>query len=402
MWTGDPLMTSGCTSPAGVSVPRRKAGKGIYPLGGDLWRIKVSAGPDLARSTPEKVVYRTVERRVRGSYRDAEEARARLLVEARQGRYGGTDATVNDLLDAWLRELERIGRAPSTLRGYRRTVDYHVRPTFGRLRVRDVTARQLSDFLAGLTEAGRAPATVVKVKAYLSSAFSQAMRWEWIDKDPTKLVRAPSIPNRRPLIPTVDEVVRVLRAAEESSTPEMGRAIWLAATTGVRRGELCALRVSDFRLDGDAGQVTVERALSAEEVWTTKNRRWRDIGLDALTVAVVRQQVAYLTARAQQAGTVLPVDAYLFSDHPRGEVPWKPDRVSRAFYRLTRQEGVVAHFHQLRKFMESHGLAAGFSVAEVAHQGGHDPAVLLRHYAGQTNTGGAISAVVAALLDGQR
>ena len=376
----------------------RKLPPGIRQLEPSLWEVNVSAGVDPARTgRAGKPVYRRVYKRVHGTLTDAKNARQALAVESRQGRYGGTDATVDDLLDAWLRELERIGRAPKTITSYKSYADKHVRPIFGRMKVRQVTARMLADHLAALSESKLKPNTVRLVHACLSSAFSQAARWEWVDKDPTKLVRAPSLTNKRPKVPTVAEVAGLLKAAEESKTPEMARAIWLASTTGVRRGELCALRVSDFDLE--RGRMQVERAISDDTVWTTKNRRWREVALDPLTIEVVRAQVALLVTRATDAGAVLVPDAYLFSDHAAGLLPWKPGRVTMFMGVYMRKRGFDTTFHQLRKFMESQALGAGFKVTDVAAVGGHDPSVLLRYYAGAADESQkALVAAVANLL----
>ena len=174
-------------------MPPRKH-PGIRQLGPSQWEVNVSAGIDVAKTAATgRTVYRRIYRRVAGTLTDAKNARQALAVESRQGRYGGTDATVDDLLDAWLRELERIGRAPKTITSYRSYADKHVRPIFGKMKVRQVTARMLADHLATLSESGLKPNTVRLVHACLSSAFSQAARWEWVDKDPTKLVRAPSL-----------------------------------------------------------------------------------------------------------------------------------------------------------------------------------------------------------------
>lgn len=362
----------------------------------------MSAGIDPARTARAgRTVYRQVERTFSGTLTAARDFRASLIVEARQGRYGGTDATVNELLDAWLRELERIGRAPATVANYRKDTGKNVRPVFGHLKVRAVTARMLADHYAALTEAGAAANSVRLVHAALSSAFSQAMRWEWIDKDPTKLVRAPALANKRPIIPTVDDVRRLLDAAKQSPRPEMATAIWLSATTGIRRGELCGLRISDFDLE--RGRMAVERALSGETVWTTKNRRWREVALDPATSLVIGSHIAMLRTRADHAGTVLDGDAYVFTDHPRGSEPWNPHTVTDAFRRLTLQLD-MRHltFHSLRKFMESRALDLGFSIPEVAHRAGHDPAVLMRFYAGAVDESGVrLAEAVASLLPPQ-
>jgi integrase len=386
---------------------------GVRQLGTRSWEINVSAGVDPAKTAVAgRTVYRRVYRRVEGTLTDAKNARQQLAVEARQGRYGGTDATVDELLDAWLRELERIGRAPSTIASYRKIAAAHVRPILGPVKARDITVRQLADHLASMTEGGLAPNSVRLVHACLSSAFSQAARWEWVDKDPTKLVRGPSLQNKRPVIPTTDDVARLLAGAERCGRSEMAAAIWLAATTGVRRGELCGLRISDFDLE--RGRMQIERALSGETVWTTKNRRWREVALDPATVLVVGRHIETMRRRAEAAGCRFQDDGYLFTDTATGDQPWNPHTVTDAFRRLSSQcyrQGckhgpddkceTLAHitFHSLRKFMESRALDAGFSIAEVAHRAGHDPAVLMRFYAGAVEeSGGRLAEAVASLL----
>jgi len=377
----------------------KKLPAGVRQLGPRTWEVNVSAGVDPAKTAAAgRTVYRRIYRRVEGSLTDAKQAREKLAVEARQGRYGGTDATVDELLDAWLRELERVGRAPSTITSYRKIAKAHVRPILGPVKTRDVTVRQLSELLSTLTESGLAPNSVRLVHACLSSAFSQAARWEWVDKDPTKLVQAPSLQNKRPVIPTVAEVAQLLEAAARSPRPEMAAAIWLSSTSGVRRGELCGLRVSDFDLE--RGRMQVERALSGETVWTTKNRRWREVALDPATVAVVEGHLESLRRRAEGVGVTYRDDGYLFSDSPAGSRPWNPHLVTDAFRRLTGDLG-LRHitFHSLRKFMESRALDLGFSINEVAHRAGHDPAVLMRFYAGAVDESGRkLAEAIASLL----
>lgn len=380
--------------------PPKKLPRGIRKLGPDLWEINVSLGIDPAKTQKAgQPVYRREYKRVRGTLTDAKQARARMEVEGRQGRYGGTDATVDDLLDAWLRELERVGRAPKTIASYRNYAAQHIRPIFGPLKVRTITARMLADHLAALSEQGYEPNTVRLVHATLSSAFSQAARWEWVEKDPTKLVQAPSIRNKRPVIPTVEEVAALLDAAAHHRLGEaIVTVIWLAATTGARRGELCGLQVRDF--DFTRGRMQIERAISEREVWTTKNRRWREVALDPVTIEVVQRHIALLEQRAHEADTQLGPESFVFSDTPGGSKPWNPHIVTDAFADLKAKLNLPhLTFHTLRKFMESRALDAGFSVAEVAHRGGHDPSVLLRFYAGGVDESGVrLAEAVASLL----
>lgn len=367
-------------------MPRKAAQseRGIHPIPGKPghWRIVVSAGVDPARSTEDRKVYRQVERRFQGTLTEARAFRAKLLTEARQGSYGSTDATLNELLDAWLRELERIPKAPSTIASYKKLASRHIRPVLGSMRLATVTSRVIAEHLATLTESGLAPNSVRLVHATLSAAFSHAFAHDWVKEHPIKgKVRAPSLQNKRPIIPTAPDVVKLLDAAQRCNRPDIGVAIWLAATTGVRRGELCALRVTDFDLE--RGRMQVERALSGETVWTTKNRRWREVALDPATILVVEGLIESKQHRAEQEGATFRPDGYLFTDTLVGDQPWNPHIVTDTFRKLAADLDLKhIHFHSLRKFMESRALDAGFSIAEVAHRAGHDPAVLMRFYAG--------------------
>ena len=88
-----------------------------------------------------------------------------------------------------------------------------------------------------------------QIHACLSSMFTQACRWGWRDSNPARWAGPPAIPNTAPVVPTPEEVRALIDAAEQSKRPEYARAILVAATTGLRRAELCGLRVRDHDLE---------------------------------------------------------------------------------------------------------------------------------------------------------
>jgi len=145
------------------------------------------------------------------------------------------------------------------------------------------------------------------------------------------------------VVPTPDDVRKLIDAAEQSKRPEYARAILVAATTGIRRAELCAVR---RRRDVDwergllsiTASIVVLKDVPLQEI-PTKNRRGRTIALDDLTMSMLRAQVEMLERRAAMARVELAPDAYVFSDDIEGVVPWKPDAVSQYFGRLRRRAG---------------------------------------------------------------
>lgn len=100
-----------------------------------VWELIVEAGRD-----PVTGRKRQVSRTFRGSMRDAKVARAELLVEASKGRHTGTKATLDDLFEDWIVELDRKGRSPNTIDGYQKVYDLSpVRRTPGEVLANNTT-----------------------------------------------------------------------------------------------------------------------------------------------------------------------------------------------------------------------------------------------------------------------
>ena len=376
----------------------RKA-PGMRERAAGVWELIVEAGRD-----PVTGRRRQVSRTFHGSMRDAKHARAALLVEVRKGRHTGTGATLDHLFDEWVIELERKGRSPNTIHGYAKTYRRNIQPTLGKVPVAKATTKMLTDLYGAHQRRGLAPATVYQIHACLSSMFTQACRWGWRDSNPAQWADPPSIPNRAPVVPTPDEVIALIEEAERSRRPEKARAIFVSATTGMRRAELCALRAKRD-IEWETANVTIAWSIlvlpgRAPEEIPTKNRRDRRVALDDITLSLLVAQLEFMRERAAQAGGSLIDDPFLFSDSIDGSQPWKPDSVTQFFTRLRERVGAEhLDFHYLRKFMETYGQSEGFSPVQVAMRAGHDPSVAAKHYIGNVEeTDRALATAVASLL----
>ncbi|MFP5488196.1 MAG: tyrosine-type recombinase/integrase [Acidimicrobiia bacterium] len=376
-----------------------RSAPGMRERSPDVWELIVENGRD-----PVTGKRRQISRVFRGNLRDAKKARAALLVEVGKGRHSGTRATVDDLFAEWIIELRRKGRSPNTVHGYELNYNRNIRPTLGRVPVTKVTTKTLTDLYGAHQNRGLAPRSVYQIHACLSSMFTQACRWGWRDTNPAQWAEPPSRPNIEPTVPDPAEVRALIDEAERGKRPEMARAILVAATTGLRRAELCAIR-SRRDLDLDNGVLTVSASIvnlpgqSLGEI-PTKNRRTRTLALDELTRAILRAQVADVAARAKVLHVRLVDDPYVFTDEPDGSVPWKPDTISQYFGRLRKRVGLDhLDFHHLRRFMETYAQEMGFSVAQAAMRAGHDPSVAAKHYTGRvTETDRRLANAVASLL----
>jgi integrase len=364
-----------------------------------VWELIVEGGRD-----PVTGKRRQVSRVFRGSLRDAKKARAELIVDVGKGRHTGTAASIDHLFEEWIVELRRKGRSPNTIRGYESVYRHNIKASLGSTPVRKVTTKMLTDLYGAHQKRGLSARSVYQIHACLSSMFTQACRWGWRDANPAQWADPPARSNTTPVVPSPDDVRKLVDAARRSRRPEYARAIFIAATTGVRRAELCALR-RQRDVDWDNAVMTVawsiyDRSGEPQREIPTKNRRARPVALDDATLRNLRDQLEFMEARAAACGVELLEDAYLFSDAADGAVPWKPGAITRYFDRLRTRVGLPGiDFHHLRKFMETYGQDLGFSAVQVALRAGHDPSVAARHYTGAiAESDRALATAVAALL----
>jgi len=366
-------------------MPKRKP-PGIRELSKGRWEIYVQAGRD-----PVTGKYRQVSRTIHGTLSDAKAARAGLLVEVGRGRHRGTAASVDELFIQWLQELERKGRAAKTINNYRQTYRHNIAPTLGETSVTKVTTKMLTDLYGAHQRRGLSPRSVYQIHATVSSMMTQACRWGWRDSNPAQWADPPPARNEIPIVPTVEEIQQLVKAAENSKRPEYARLILVAATTGLRRGELCALR-HQRNIDIENGSLLVAQSIveiegHGTQEAPTKNREVRQVALDDRTLAILTDQRKAMEDRAQAAGVRLLEDAYLFSDSLDGSQPWRPGAITLYFSRLRRRVSLNhLKFHSIRKFMETQGQELGFSTVQVAIRAGHDPSVARRHYTGKVDS----------------
>lgn len=311
-------------------------------------------------------------------------ALAQVLIDHDQGNPDGHGVTVNQLLNRWLQSRDHL--AESTRLDYRYVINTHLRFTIGEAAVTDVTASVLDDLYQHLS---CGPTRTRRVHNILSAAFGQAVKWGWIRANPATNATPPTIKPATQTTPTAADVGAIVEAAE-TVRYGMGLFVRLAAVTGARRGELCALRWTD--LEGD--ELVISRAISRAATGTidgltglvektTKTHAARRLVIDTETVAAIRTHRKTLLERALRCGTHMVDNHRLFSDDPAGEVPWRPEQVSRWFRAARTAANVPAvRLHDLRHYVATQSLAAGADVRTVAGRLGHsNVATTLNRYA---------------------
>ena len=168
---------------------------------------------------------------------------------------------------------------------------------------------------------------------------------------PGKQILPPRVSQRLVKAPSVDAVRSVIEAAEQRD-PRLAPLLMLAALTGMRSGELCALRWTDVdfkrgQLDGSRS-VVVPAGLAEK---STKTDRFRVIALDDVGVALLARHRVMVDPWAEQAGATVISDGYVFFHTVDGSKPFRPDNVTGFFTRVRDSLGLhEVRLHDLRHF----------------------------------------------------
>ena len=290
--------------------------------------------------------------------------------------------TVRQYADGVFLPAKETSFSENARASYRLFLDKHILPVLGDVLLTEVSPAMISKLLVDFQKAGYAHATTIKLYNILNGVFEMAFLDDSIPMNPMLKVKRPA--PRKDEQPkeeqdkayTVQELHHILSCAAQEPL-QWQTYIYLAADTGLRRGECCGLQWSD--IDWKGGTITVRRNLqytSAAGVYETspKNGKARmvDVGPDVLSL------LKHL--REKQAQSC--ISKWCFTQEGTA-APMHPQSPTRYFKRFGKKYGVMDfHPHKLRHSSASIAITNGADVVSVSERLGHsDTAVTLRMYA---------------------
>jgi integrase len=282
---------------------------------------------------------------------------------------------VADFLTAWLdRDRQRV--RPSTWRQREQFVRLYIVPVLGGLPLAKLSPSDVEHMTAWVVETGRSPRTASHARVILRRALADAVRDGVVHRNVAALARPPRVPARtiepgRDYLDTA-QLRRLLAVAAEY---RIGALVTVAATTGLRQGELIGLSWDD--IDWEAQTMTVRRAMAL--AWgggrelaapkTTRSRR--TINLSAKTVeALRREQREQDATRATVGSAWQDVNNLIFTDSIGR--PLDGTAVTHVFHELLTAAGLPSvPFHGLRHSAATALLSAGVPLRVVSDLLGH-------------------------------
>jgi integrase len=311
----------------------------------------------------------------KGTKREAQDECARLITELKTGNYlEPSKTTVAQYLEQWLVDVKtRVSR--KTHERYAEICRNNIMPLLGQTKLSELKPVHISQAWAKALAGGRvdggplSPRTVHHMHTVFKSALEQAVDWEMLLRNPAGKVDPPKVAKK--LITTYDmpEVGKLMALLQKE---RVHVAVFLSAMTGMRRGEVAAVRWG--RVDLEAAQLTVvesiEQTNNAVAVKAPKNNRARVIALGPTIVAVLRSHKAAQAEELLKLGICQTGDTLLCA-HPDGSL-MHPRWISKKWAKAIKASGLPQRgFHHLRHAHATQMLANGVHIKVASERLGH-------------------------------
>ncbi len=267
----------------------------------------------------------------------------------------------------YLSHLESVmSRKPSTVADYRYILAGHLVPFFGERKLDRVDADLVADYMTHKRRDGLAPKTVANHMRFLHGLFSFAVKRGWMAVNLVAQIDRPPAAGANPDIRflelhEIDAVIREVPDDEKFTSTD--RAIYLtAAMTGLRQGELIAIRWQD--VDWQAGRLRVRRNYVRGEWGTPKSKR--SSRAVPMVDRVARELERHFGESAYQG------DVDLVFSHPENGNALDASALRKRYSSARKAAGVRSvRFHDLRHTFGTRMAAAGVPMRTLQEWMGH-------------------------------
>jgi integrase len=266
--------------------------------------------------------------------------------------------------------------AGKTHERYAEIVNIHLIPALGGISLSKLQPMHIQPYYSQALDTGRkdgngglSARTVLHHHRVLHNALNQAVKWQLLARNPAAAVEPPK-PEQKEMRALDEDTSAWLLAAAQGS--RLYIPILIAITTGMRRGEILALRWMD--IDFINNVVRVQRSIDQTNAGVRvkepkKKTSRRPISMPRLLIEALELHRAQQKELKKVTGAMYE-DNDLICCCDDGRI-WNPDSFTSAYCKFTRRIGIQLRFHDLRHTHASQMLRQGVSAKVVSERLGH-------------------------------
>ena len=248
--------------------------------------------------------------------------------------------TVGKWLDYWLNDVIRPSRAVTTVYGYQKIIDNHIKPILGRVLLQSLTAVQVQQYLNRKQQEGLSPNTIRKHYILLNSAVGLAVKQDMLGKN---VIHSVNPPPERPPQHCFYSPEQLQHLFSITAGRSLEPVVKLAGYLGMRRSEICGLKWDNVDLKEGVLYICEARtaangtAVDKGPKSPSSVRRLAFTGNKDLRELLERMHRRYLQDRVKYGEAFNPLGFVV--THGRGR-PYAPDYPSSHFTKVIRDSGL--------------------------------------------------------------
>lgn len=276
----------------------------------------------------------------------------------------------------------KLHNKPSEVHTKERNLRIHIVPALGHLRLDQIGSEQADKFASAQLEAGYSAKTINNHLAILSKMLGLAAERHKITRSPkVELLRVAS---QDPVFLTFGQADKLVDATDDGIWRTM---VIVALKTGLRLGELRALRWSDVDLDRGLLRVTQnawERKADDQEIGMPKSNKTREVPMPSPAIDALRKHrhLRGPLVFCDNDGSILTHSACEWAMDKavrRAGLPCRPTKKERRAGHQTPDD--VVGWHTMRHTFASHLVMRGAQLKAVQEILGHSTIQMTMRYA---------------------
>lgn len=293
----------------------------------------------------------------------------------------GKEYTLQSWMQYYLENYKRNEIKASTYTTYMETYQKHIMTDpIGKIKLNKITSNHLQSFYNKKTEQGYSPRTVKHMHVLINSSLEKAVRLKYIRENINKLV---TLPKKKPYEAKVLTALEVSKILREATDEELYPLIVFTLFTGLRKGEVLALKWTDINfqtkeltvsgnlcrisagLDEKGRHCRKYEIMSPKTVKSKRTIPLFDKAIDVLKLQKERQEII-----KEKYGLIYQDQGFIFAKHDGQHL--SPRCVMDEYHAFLQKYGVTdVRFHDLRHTFASLLLEAGESPKVIQELLGH-------------------------------